>query len=101
MRLTGQEIRRRLQVFAARWSVYDRSERAEAQTFLNELLACYGTDRQQVATFEEPQAGRFLDLLWPRVAIVEMKAPKEARRLAKHRPQALDYWRNAADPERG
>lgn len=100
MRLTGEEIRRRLQVFAARWSVYDRSERGEAQTFLNELFACYGTDRQQVATFEEPQAGRFLDLLWPRVAIVEMKAPGEARRLAKHRPQALDYWRNAADPQR-
>lgn len=34
----GEEIRRRLQVFAARWSVYDRSERAEAQTFLNELF---------------------------------------------------------------
>ncbi|MGD9571071.1 MAG: class I SAM-dependent DNA methyltransferase [Thermoleophilia bacterium] len=100
MSLTGEEIRRNLQVFAARWSVYDRSERAEAQTFLNELFACYGTDRQEVATFEEPQAGRFLDLLWPRVAIIEMKAPSEARRLDRHRPQALDYWRNAADPER-
>ena len=100
MALSGEEIRRRLQVFASRWSVYDRSERAEAQTFLNELFACYGQDRQAVATFEEPQAGRFLDLIWPRVAIVEMKAPAEARRLEKHRAQALDYWRNAADPER-
>lgn len=100
MRLTGEEIRRRLQVFAARWSVYDRSERAEAQTFLNELFACYGTDRQAVATFEEPQAGRFLDLLWPRVVIFEMKAPGEAKGLERHRAQALDYWRNAADPER-
>jgi len=100
VRLTGEEIRRGLQVFAARWSVYDRSERAEAQTFLNELFACYGTDRQEVATFEEPQSGRFLDLLWPRVAIIEMKAPAEAKRLEKHRPQAFDYWRNAADPER-
>lgn len=40
MALSGEEIRRRLQVFAARWSVYDRSERAEAQTFLNDLFAC-------------------------------------------------------------
>lgn len=100
MRLTGEEIRRRLQVFAARWSVYERSERAEAQTFLNELFACYGTDRQAVATFEEPQAGRFLDLLWPRTVIIEMKAPSEAARLDRHRPQALAYWRNAAVPER-
>lgn len=101
MALTGEEIRHRLQVFAARWSVYDRSERAEAQTFLNQLFECYGQDRLAVgATFEEPQAGRFLDCIWPRVAIIEMKAPSEARRLEKHRTQALDYWRNAADPDR-
>jgi hypothetical protein len=98
--LTGEEIRHRLQVFAARWSVYDRSERAEAQTFLNELFACYGQDRQAVATFEEPQSGRFLDLIWPRVVIFETKAPGEARRLERHRQQALDYWRNSADVER-
>ena len=53
-----------LQVFAARWSVYDRSERAEAQTFLNELFTCYGTDRQAVATCEEPQAAAKIILWW-------------------------------------
>ena len=98
MPLTGDEIRARLTAFAARWSVYDRSERAEAQTFLNELFDCYGTRRLDVATFEEPQEGRFLDLIWPRVCIVEMKAPTEAKRLDKHRAQALDYWRSSADP---
>jgi hypothetical protein len=96
--LTGEEIRARLTAFAARWSVYDRSERAEAQTFLNELFECYGTRRSDVATFEEPQSGRFLDLIWPGVCIVEMKAPSESKRLEKHRPQALHYWRNSADP---
>ena len=30
-----------------------------------------------------------------------MKAPAEAARLAQHRRQALDYWRNAADDEEG
>ena len=90
MPLTGEEIRARLTAFAARWSVYDRSERAEAQTFLNELFECYGTRRGDVATFEEPQEGRFLDLIWSRVCIVEMKAPKEAKKLAAHREQALD-----------
>jgi len=99
--LSGDEIRSRLSAFAARWSVYDGSERSEAQTFLNELFECYGTRRGEVATFEQPQAGRFLDLIWPRVCLIEMKAPSEAKKLAKHRTQAFDYWRDAADPEKG
>lgn len=98
MPLPDEEIRQRLTAFAARWSVYDRGERSEAQTFVNDLFACYGTQRIDVATFEEPQAGRFLDVIWPRVCIIEMKAPAEANRLERHRDQALDYWRNAADP---
>jgi hypothetical protein len=97
---SGEEIRQRLVEFAAKWSVYDGSERAEAQTFLNDLFACYGQDRQAVgARFEEPQHGGFLDLIWPRVCIVEMKRPSEAGRLPSHRDQALGYWRQAADPQ--
>jgi hypothetical protein len=88
--LTGEEIRARLTAFAARWSVYEGTERSEAQTFLNQLFECYGTERPHVAHFERHQAGGFLDLLWPRVCIFEMKAPSEANRLAAHRPQALD-----------
>jgi hypothetical protein len=97
--LTGEEIRAALTAFAARWSVYEGTERSEAQTYLNELFACYGTDRSEVAQFEEYQAGRFVDLMWPRVCLIEMKAPGEAKRLAKHREQALTYWRESADPE--
>ncbi len=97
MALAGEEIRARLSAFAAKWSVYDGTERAEAQTFLNELFECYGTQRADVAAFEQAQAGRFLDLIWPRVCLIEMKAPAEAKRLGKHRQQALDYWREAAD----
>lgn len=98
--MTGEEIKRNLVEFARKWSLYEGTERAEAQTFLNELFAAYGQDRYEVgAHFEEPQAGRFLDLLWPRICLVEMKRPSEATKLAKHREQALDYWRNAADPE--
>ena len=101
MASTGEEIRSRLAAFAARWSVYDGGERAEAQTFLNELFGCYGTRRADVARFEEPQAGRFLDLIWPRVCLIEMKAPSEAKRLAKHREQALGYWVESADADVG
>jgi hypothetical protein len=98
MALSGEEIRRRLTDFAAKWSVYAGSERAEAQTYLNELFACYGTDRSDVARFEDPQHGRFLDLVWDRVCIIEMKRPSEASRLSEHRAQAFDYWRGSADP---
>lgn len=101
MSLTGEEIRARLSVLASQWSVYEGSERAEAQTFLNELFECYGMRRGEVARFEEPQAGRFLDLIWPRVCLIEMKAPAEARRLSKHREQALRYWVESADAEAG
>lgn len=101
MALSAEQIRRRLVDFAAKWSVYEGSERAEAQTFLNELFACYGQDRQTIgARFEELQEGKFLDLIWPHVCIVEMKRPSEASRLSHHREQALSYWRGSANPER-
>jgi hypothetical protein len=99
--LTGEEIRQRLVEFAAEWSVYDGSERAEAQTFLNELFACYGQDRQAVgARFEEQQHGRFLDLIWPRECTVEMKRRQKPGACRAHREQALGYWREAADSQR-
>ena len=101
MALTGEEIRARLSVFAARWSVYDGAERGEAQTFLNELFDCYGTSRPEVATFEQAQQGRFLDLIWPGTCLFEMKAPAEAKLLAKHRAQALEYWIDSSDAEKG
>jgi hypothetical protein len=94
MPLSGEEIRKNLAQFVERWRKYSGSERAEAQTFLNQLLACYGTDRQEVgARFEDPTGGRFLDMIWPDVCIVEMKRPSEANNLAAHREQAFDYWK--------
>src|SRR5215217_9431 len=100
MPVTSEDIRRSLVELARQWSLYRGSERAEEQTFLNELFACYGTDRRAVgARFEAPQEGKFLDLIWPRVCLIEMKRPSEAGRLASHRRQALDYWRNSANPQ--
>jgi hypothetical protein len=100
MPLTGEEIRANLTRFVARWSVRDGYERGEAQTFLTELFDCYGQRLSDVAEFERFQAGGFIDLIWPRVCIVEMKSASEANRLSKHRDQALRYWREAADPEK-
>ena len=94
-----EEIRRRLAEFAAHWGGYHGSERAEAQTFLNELLACYGVDRQAAgARFEEHTEGGFMDLFWPGVCIVEMKRPSEVARLPTHRAQALQYWQRSGTP---
>lgn len=101
MPLTGEEIRANLTRFVARWSVRDGYERGEAQTFLTELFDCYGQRLSDVAEFERFQAGGFVDLIWPRVCIVEMKSASEANRLSKHREQALNYWREAADAEQG
>jgi hypothetical protein len=64
--LTGEEIKHRLTEFAAEWTLYTGSERGGAQTFLDELFLCYGTRRKEVAQLEDPQEGKFLDLIWPR-----------------------------------
>jgi hypothetical protein len=44
---SGEEIRNALKSFANRWRDYSGSERGGAQTFLDELLRCYGTDRKE------------------------------------------------------
>ena len=74
---SGAELQRALTEFVRRWSGYSGSERAEAQTFLNELFAAYGSDRQSVgARFEDFRSSAgFMDLHWPGIMIVEMKAP--------------------------
>lgn len=99
MPLTDEQIRRRLVEFARRWDNRECGERAEAQTFLNELFECYGQRRQDVARFEDAQHGRFLDLFYPGVCIVEMKASSETPKLSTHRRQAIDYWLDSADVE--
>ena len=99
MTVSGDEIRRRLGEFAASWGGYAGTERSEAQTFLNGLLECYGTDRREAgARFEERAGDGFMDLFWPGVCIVEMKRPSEARRLADHREQMLGYWQRSGTP---
>lgn len=76
---TGAEIKLALDAFVTRWSGYSGTERAEAQTFLNELFECYGSNRKDVgARFEEFRTSSgFMDLFWPEVLIVEMKHPRQ------------------------
>ena len=39
---SGEEIQSALRGFAGQWRGYAGSERGEAQTYLNELIRCYG-----------------------------------------------------------
>ncbi len=96
---SGEEIQKELSAFARSWRDYSGSERGEAQTFLNELIACYGADRRAAgAIFEDAHtADGIMDMYWPDVCIIEMKAPHYAERLSEHREQALDYWYTSAD----
>ena len=96
---SGEQIQAALRVFAKKWADYSGTEKAEAQTFLNELFSCYGSDRQAVgAKFEDFKASAgFMDLHWPEVCIVEMKAPNKDLSVA--RDQVERYWRESSDPE--
>jgi hypothetical protein len=98
---TGAEIKVALDAFVTRWSGYAGTERAEAQTFLNDLFACYGSDRKDVgARFEEfKTSSGFMDLFWPEVLIVEMKHPKQP--LERAADQRERYWRESADQAAG
>lgn len=95
---SGEEIQRSLRDFVARWSDYAGTERSEAQTFLNQLFACFGTDRRAAGAefeFYVPSAGGFMDLHWPEVCLVEMKAPTVPVETAQR--QVERYWRATSD----
>jgi hypothetical protein len=100
---SGEEIQAALRKFVKRWRDYSGSERSEAQTYLNELTACYGADRMaDGARFEDAHAANgIMDMYWPSVCIVEMKAPSKADQLPAHRKQALDYWHSSDDAAEG
>ena len=96
---SGEQIQAALSAFVGRWQGYQGTERAEAQTFLNELFACYGTDRNAVGARLEDftSSAGFMDLHWPQVCIIEMKRPSRAASLFQAREQIMRYWRESAD----
>ena len=99
MARSGQEIQDALRAFATRWQPYEGTETAEAQTFLNQLFACYGSDRQGVgAVFEDFRSSAgFMDLHWPGICIIEMKRP--AKDLSAAREQVKRYWEESSDSD--
>ena len=96
---SGEEIQAALSPFVEQWRGYAGSERAEAQTFLNQLFEVYGSDRGSVgARFEDfSSSAGFMDLHWPGVCIVEMKAPIKPG--SSGRGQVKRYWEESADED--
>lgn len=93
MRLTLSEIKNNAIRFAAEWKDVS-SERAEAQTFWNELFAVFGLKRRLVATFEEKvknlkKAYSRIDVFYAGVMLGEHKSKGEDLSAAKS--QAFDY----------
>ena len=93
--LSLTEIRARVDKFVLDWKD-ETSERAEAQTFWNEFLACFGIARRRVATFEQ-QATRAttgnrgrIDVFWPGQLIAEQKSAGAMNDNSADL-QALDY----------
>ncbi len=98
---SGSEIQDALRDFVARWKDYQGGEREEAQSFLNELITCYGVDRFAAGMrfeYHVPGIG-FMDMFWPGRALVEMKAPAKTQRLEDAQPQAERYWRASEAPD--
>ena len=98
---SGAEIEAALRAFVKKWSDYSGSERAEAQTFLNDLFASYGTDRFEAgALFEDfKSSAGFMDLHWPGNLIIEMKKP--GLPLEKATEQRIRYWQESSDSAKG
>ncbi len=90
--LSWTEIRQRAITFSRKWSE-ETNERAESQTFWNELFSIFGMERKHVATFEEKvksiKGAHRIDLFWKGRLLAEHKSRGED--LGKATSQAFNY----------
>jgi hypothetical protein len=102
MRLSTNELRVRAAGFAKKWADA-RYEKGETQTFYNEFFEIFGIERRRVARYEEhvkklnDKTG-FIDLLWPKVLLVEQKSA--GRDLFKAAEQAGEYFDALKDSDK-
>ncbi len=89
--LSVDEIRVNALRFSERWK-NEKSEKSEAQTFINEFFKVFGLDRKTVADFEKhpPNSPSFIDCFWLGKFMIEMKSFGE--NLDEAMGQALDYY---------
>lgn len=91
---SDEEIRFNAERFAREHGDY-RDEEKQAQTFLNDFFGIFGIKRSDVAEFEYPVKNpggttEFIDLLWPKKVLVEMKS--RGRRMSEAMDQAFGYY---------
>ena len=101
MKINWNEIETRAVIFSKDWK-NAKSEKSEAQLFLNDFFHVFGVDLKKVAMFEKkvPMGkGRdgFIDLLWKGVILIEMKSRGQS--LKRAYKQATDYAFNLKDDE--
>ena len=101
MPLSWNEIKDRALSFSKEWEG-ERRERAEKDTFWNQLFHVFGISRRRVATFEAPfkklnDHYGFIDLFWKGKLLVEHKSGGED--LGKAYTQALDYFSGLKEHE--
>jgi len=78
MSFSWKEIERKAAQFSEEWAGV-AYEKGESQTFYNEFFGIFNIKRRSVARFEEhvrklDNKSGFVDLLWPKVLIVEHKS---------------------------
>lgn len=98
MPLSWNEIRHNAIAFSKSYADA-KSEQGEKQSFWNDFFLVFGIRRRVVASFEEPVkkiSGEYgyIDLFWPRVALVEHKS--RGKDLGKAESQAFRYIQDLA-----
>ena len=101
MRLDWNEVKARAAKFADEWKDA-RYERADTQSFYNDLFDVFGVKRRAVAAYEHVVklgANRrgYLDLFWKGKLLIEQKSGGRALKPAK--TQALEYFAGLKDYE--
>ena len=90
------EVRRRAIVFSKKWRDAG-SEKGESQSFYDDFFKIFGVERWQVARYEQKvkKLGHhtgFIDLLWPKVLLVEQKsAGSDLREAYKQASEYFDF----------
>ena len=89
--LSLEEIKVKAIRFSSRWKD-TKSEKSEAQSFINEFFTLFGLDRKSVASFEKhpDDSPEWMDCFWLSKIMIEMKSHGE--NLDEAMDQALGYY---------
>jgi len=101
MPLSWNEIRDRAIAFSREYAD-EKSEDAEAKSFLDDFFNVFGVKRRRVASFERnikkiDGKDGYIDMIWPGTILIEMKS--RGKDLDRAHKQAKEYFPNLKDKE--